>query len=368
MDPGDSTKPSDHEPSIMAGLLLTWFNSVGTSIAWAGVFFVAHTQYGFGKRENLMLALVGGTTYVVSAFFSGGILRWLERSRLALTPRRVLYLVMIFMGVAGALPVIAGASWGIWAFTVLYSPLAGLLWPLVESYVAAGRTGAPLRRAMGRFNICWASAVVLGMWLMAPFLEEHALWVFIGLAGLQLGCLPVVALLPARPVAHGAATVDDGQSDPVKTARLLTTFRTLLFVSYGLYAGLMPLLPTKLAELGLDESWRTPLTSVWMIVRVVVFVVFERWHGWHGRWRTPIWSGACLGVGFVLAATANDLLLLSAGLALFGVGFGGAYSAAIYYTMALGRSGVDASGKHEAVIGLGYTLGPLMFLMIGIGG
>jgi hypothetical protein len=51
-----------------------------------------------------------------------------------------------------------------------------------------------------------------------------------------------------------------------------------------------------------------------------------------------------------------------AGLALFGSGMGLIYYAAIYYTMATGHAAVDASGTFEALIGLGYCLGPLLGL------
>lgn len=35
------------------------------------------------------------------------------------------------------------------------------------------------------------------------------------------------------------------------------------------------------------------------------------------------------------------------------------YCAALYYAMAVGHADVDAGGKHEASIGLGYGVGPL---------
>jgi hypothetical protein len=46
------------------------------------------------------------------------------------------------------------------------------------------------------------------------------------------------------------------------------------------------------------------------------------------------------------------------------VGLGGIYTGALYYVMEVGASEVEAGGTHEALIGGGYTLGPL----IGLGG
>jgi hypothetical protein len=38
------------------------------------------------------------------------------------------------------------------------------------------------------------------------------------------------------------------------------------------------------------------------------------------------------------------------------------YYAALYYAMSVGRAEVDAGGTHEALIGVGYTIGPLASL------
>jgi hypothetical protein len=42
------------------------------------------------------------------------------------------------------------------------------------------------------------------------------------------------------------------------------------------------------------------------------------------------------------------------------------YSAALYYAMEVGQAEVEAGGKHEALIGLGYTGGPACGLLAGL--
>jgi hypothetical protein len=54
---------------------------------------------------------------------------------------------------------------------------------------------------------------------------------------------------------------------------------------------------------------------------------------------------------------------LIAGLAVFGVGMGVIYCSALYYAMAVGNAAVDAGGKHEALIGIGYGGGPICGLL-----
>ena len=119
---------------------------------------------------------------------------------------------------------------------------------------------------------------------------------------------------------------------------------------------------------GLDErqnSMAVFIASAWLTSRVLVFFVLERWHGWHGRWSMP-W----IGLGLMLIGFASCMLspmlpsgtgtgMLIVALCITGCGIAITYYGALYYAMAVGNSEVDAGGTHEAMIGVGYTLGPL---------
>ncbi len=203
-----------------------------------------------------------------------------------------------------------------------------------------------------------------GLWFIAPLIDRAPLWILAGLGGVHLACVPIILRLQERPAPHGEASAEDGVEDKALARRLLHTFRFLLVTSFVLYSALTPQLPQRLTEMGAPAAWQTPLTSVWMVSRLGLFTLLERWHGWHGRWRTVIWSSAALFGGFALALSAEGLGMMIAGLTLFGVGFGGCYSAALYYAMVVGASDVDAGGKHEAIIGVGYTLGPAAMLAL----
>jgi hypothetical protein len=84
-------------------------------------------------------------------------------------------------------------------------------------------------------------------------------------------------------------------------------------------------------------------------------------------------------LGFALAMLAPTLgtpnaeglnqvgvTLLVAGLSLAGIGIAVTYYGALYYAMAVGNADVDAGGKHEALIGVGYMVGPLCGLFGGL--
>ena len=98
--------------------------------------------------------------------------------------------------------------------------------------------------------------------------------------------------------------------------------------------------------------------------------VLGRWHGWHGRFGTAVAGTSLLISGFALALLApwvstgtTGLALEVVGLIAFGVGMATVYTAAFYYAQAVGRAAVGAGGRHEALLGLGATIGPSLGLV-----
>jgi hypothetical protein len=375
MFPEPAPNPASRTTPLWAVLALTFLCSIGSGVVYGGVFFLAESQYGFGQRDNFILALVFGLAYMPGAYFAGPMLRRLRG--VGVTPRTVLMALMAFMGLLSFLPLIVGhldtgssrASWPIWVTIGLYSPLAGCMWPIVESFLAGGRSEQQLRAATGQFNVIWSSAVVATMLAMAFFIEHHALFIIASLGVVHLACIGIVARFDAVPAAHE----HHDHHRPIVYRQLLTFLRMLLPVSFMFNSTLSPYMPTALRALGVAAVWKTPVTAIWYTARVLTFLAMERWHGWHGRWTVPILGSLLLLVSFawlvlvpMFAPAALGLPLFIAGLAAFGVGVGIVYAAALYYAMEVGTSGIDAGGVHETLIGIGYTAGPI-FGLAGLG-
>jgi len=62
-----------------------------------------------------------------------------------------------------------------------------------------------------------------------------------------------------------------------------------------------------------------------------------------------------------ILARARGVLIV--GLAALGLGQGAIYYSAIYYGLAVGKAEIDAGGIHEALVGAGYFVGPLLGLL-----
>lgn len=363
---------------LWAVLVFSFVASVGTGIVTNGIFFLAKHGYGFSDTQNYLLGLLEGVTYIAGAMGAGPVVRRV-RERFGLSTRAVVGAILFVLAADCALPILGragagGAQWPVWALMAVYSPVSGALWPIVESYVSGGRSGAALRSALGRFNVTWSSATVAGYWILGPLTKSHAVAAVAGVGVSHLLTLLLLLPLGREPGRH---LHEDHEPHPPVYRQLLVTFRVLLPTSYLVVMALNPFLPTLLSRVQVSVGWQTPLAATWMVGRLATFLLLERWHGWHGRWYPAVAGIALLLAGFgttVLSPKAGpgaaSLALILIGLLGFGVGMATIYSAALYYAMEVGQAEVEAGGKHEALIGLGYTGGPACGLLaaVAVGG
>jgi MFS family permease len=359
-----------HPTSLSLVLIFTILSSLGTGVVTTGIFFLTRNAYGFSDVENYLLAFVQGITYIGGAMLASRAVTFVRAALGGVPTRTVLGLVIAVLGVLCLIP--AGArwagqdgSWPVWVLMLIYSPLSGVLWPMVESYLSGGRRERELRRAVGLFNVGWAGALVISFWAMGPFVEKAPVLVIFALGVLHIATLALVVRFRPEPGEHSHGH----HEHPPIYDRLLRVFRVLLPTSYIVSSALGPTLPGVIERLGVAAEWATPLASIWQTARMLGFLTLERWHGWHGRWGLAIVGVALMLGGFagiVLAPMVPAGLAmpaLVAGLIAFGLGMAGIYAAALYYAMEVGQAEVDAGGTHEALIGVGYTVGPICGLV-----
>jgi predicted MFS family arabinose efflux permease len=359
-----STSPSESRRTpLWATTGVTWMDNLGATTALIGVYFVAERAYGFTPGTLLLLGLLQGVTYIIAALAAGPLTRRLAGPGRVLSTRALLALLHVLLTIVCALPILLRDPIAIWLVVGLYAPLTGVLWPTIESFLSAGRTGEDLRRSSGCFNLSWASCQVVTFWSIAVFMKEPgaALWAIPVMGLSHIATIPLIWYFRPEPAAHG----DSGHAHPpaerARFKRLLSCHRLLLILSYVAFSAMNPLLPSIMSErLRVDPTWATPITSAWMLSRVGMFWFMGAWGGWHGRFATLLWPPVLLLAGMSLALLSSSALVLAIGLALFGMGMGAIYASAFYYAMEVGSAGVDAGGKHEAFIGVGYAVGPLL--------
>lgn len=368
-------------------LVYTFLTSVATGVTFNGIGFINDTAFGYGLGMNSALGVLLGITYIVGAMGTGPFIRWLQRRFAWCSPRAVLVLMMISAALLNAFPVTVwfitpaearhNTQWAMWTYIALYSLLCGGLWPIVEAFLSGGRSAAFLPRAIGIFNVTWSSALVVSMVMIAfiPWLIDQAsgsgsslsdadkkVLTLAAMALVHIGSIGLLWFFGQHPGEHA----HDEHTYPDNYPELLRLHRGLMPVIYTICYALSPFLPDMTKAIGVTGYWAAPLSAIWLLARPITFFIMDHWQGWHGT-RFNAWvGGLCTFIGFaccVLAAIAGagalGMSLAIFGLITFGVGAAIVYVAALYYAMKVGAAAVDEGGKHEALIGMGYTVGPM---------
>ncbi len=353
---------SSRSPSPLAPVLaFAGLSSLAAGTTTLGIFFVTSRAFAFSAAENYALGLVFGATYAGGALFASAVRRGL--ARLGLSARALLGSLAGALACLLILPLVAHSRGAIFVVLGLYAPVTGVFWPLVESYVSGGRRGEELRSAIGRFNVVWSCALLPSFWGVSRLLERSASAVFLALALVHGASLLFLLLFREEPGEHEPEAEHEV---PAVYRQLLRVHRVLHATGYLVMYALSPYLPILLSGLGLEPRAASVVAGTWLLARVLTFAVMERWHGWHGRWSVARGGTGLLLAGFGLTVLAPHLSLAALplaclGLVAFGVGIAALYTAALYYAFEVG--GGEGGSSHEALIGLGYTVGPLCGLL-----
>jgi hypothetical protein len=330
---------------------------VAGTLLQRGVYFYTHEHLGFSENQNLWVAFGFGATYILGAFGSHRLSqRFSERGAL-------LGCMAALFGIHAVLALFP-APW-LLVFGVLASAaVQGAKWPVVESYVSAGREPRQLLALLGRYNVTWAMAGFVAIGITGVIVGNGAPALFFWLpAALNVVGLVCAWRFPARPphLEHSHPARPPAH-ELTEVRALLRSARWSMTGSYALLYVLAPLMPSLLARLALPVALATPVNSVMDGTRVLAFGALGAFGGWH-RQRAPLWlTAAALPLGFLLILLGGSLPTLLLGEILFGVAAGFAYTSALYYALLAENASVDAGGAHEALIGMGTGLGPLSAL------
>jgi MFS family permease len=334
-------------------LLNVFTTSFAATLLQRGSYFFTHDVLGFSQSQNLWLALFVGVTYVGGASASHKLAARLGERQLL---RSVLFtLALIHLGITA----FTGSSLLVLAMA-LVAFLHGSMWPVFESYMSAGETPETLGRVLGRYNIGWALSVAPALAVAGALIASGSpRLLFVVAAALYSVVWLSLRAYPERP-AHLAA---GHAARP--TAAVLQSYRALLrasrfamILSYTLLYVLAPLMPELMKAVGFGVAGAARASGLLDVARLGSFLALFAFSGWHGR-RAPIALAiVSLPLGFGLVLFGSSVPAMIAGECLFGGAAGFLYTAALYYAQVVENASVDAGGAHEALIGVGYALGP----------
>lgn len=319
-----------------------------------GIYFFTSDRLRYSEAQNLWLALSFGVAYVTGALVSHRLAERLKERRVLLGALAGLLVLHT------ALALDTQSRWVPLAFPAV-GLLQGLKWPVVESFISAGRSPGELVRLLGQFNVSWALSVPAALVVAGPVIASGRPQLFFeSAAGINLIAIGLCLPLPPRP-----AHLDDDHPerpntrDLARASRLLLSARWSMLSSYALLFLLAPLMPETLRRLNVEVATATAWVALLDVARVVCFGAAGLFTAWRGRSALLIASAVMLPLSFSLVLGAPNLPLLAAGEVLFGLASGFCYSASLYYALLVKNAAVDAGGAHEGLIGLGFGLGPL---------
>jgi hypothetical protein len=340
--------------------------SAAGSMLSIGTSFYMKDQFGWGMRQNFMLAAAQGMAYVPAALLAERITRALGRGgALSISYGLLTALSLLAWRLAGG----SGSAGAVAAVVVLYTFVIGTSWPVLESLIASGPpSGMALRLSI--YNIVWPAAGTLAIAVEGTLIGRWRAGMF-ALPALMhaVALLMVIANLRQKTLSSHDASLPHTEPEPelvrVRTMALWMS-RIALPATYTVIYGLMPLMPFLGVMKHLHTSTQTAVASVWLFTRWAAFIVLAMGTWWHTRPRLLLWAAIAMLVAFfgmTLPPTQGrspgvDLACMIGWQAVLGAALGMIYSASLYFGMALSKGSTEHGGYHEALIGLGWVLGP----------
>jgi MFS family permease len=385
----DAAKPSIRRPlapgtqgaAPLALYVVEAMSSVGGTLLSIGIYFYMEHRFGWRMRRNFMLAAGQGVIYVPGALLAGRVAATFGRKQTLCA----VYSVLALLTVSACAIATTGGVWaggGVAALLLAYTFVIGISWPVLEGMVAGFGPTAGMARRVAIYNVVWPAAGAAAVALEGTVIQGWIAGIFLMPCGLHLGAIGVLWASRARRLRNppmgpvegqmdvaGGQTSHSLQAEPEllrKRKLALWLSRTALPATYTVIYGLMPMMPSLPVMHHLSTPIQTVVASVWLMTRWLAFVILALGAWWHTRPRVLLWAAVAMLIAFFgmtlpLTHGANplaDLVSMILWQAVLGLALGMIYSGSLYFGMVLSDGSTEHGGYHEALIGLGWVLGP----------
>jgi MFS family permease len=377
-----NTSSAHHKPILL--YVTEAVNSIAATLLTVGLPFYMNHRFGWGARENFAVAALQGMLYMAGALSAQKVSqRWgREKSLLAL------YAGMTTVAVAVGISATMGWAVAAALLVVFETGLMAVSWPMLESLISAAGEPSRLAKRLGWYNIVWAFVGAIAVAASGAIIQYTPAWAFFGITATGHFCAGVLIFCRTR---SQAARIDSGEladssaskgsepsNDPRRTfdeteARrhrlALWLSRIALPSTYVVVYSIAPALPSLHAIKQLPPTIATVVASIWLISRGIAFVITGHTTFWHKKPGLMFLASITMMVGFIgtiVPGSLNELSLLQAlsimavAQIVLGLSLGTIYSASLYFGMAVSDGSTEHGGYHEALIGLGQIIGPLV--------
>src|SRR5437762_3534160 len=398
-----------YSAQVKAGLFsVAGLNAVSTTYYFYYLYFFMQERFGFGRKQNLILAASLGFIYTFASIFCG---RFAQRRGHFLSLRIGFFIMAVVLAAGSRIQSIVAHL----LVMVICDVGMCFTWPTLEAMVSEGEPPSRLQRMVGIYNLVWAGGGAFAYFTGGAMLEKFGLQsMFLVPSALELlqfalvirlekisagkdssptaarGVIATHAREPApnpsqvrntalsapRPFPSWAGSgagrhagsgessgspAGSGESNPRPIARARAFLKMAWLANPFAYLAIntiIAVIPSLAKELKLSPMFAGFFCSVWLFVRVGAFALLWLWPGWHYRFRWLIGAYAAMVASFVLILLVPNLALLLAAQCIFGLAVGLIYYSSLFYSMDAGEAKSEHGGFHEAAIGAGSCAGP----------
>jgi MFS family permease len=345
----------------MSQLQILYFVSLLMDLSVAGVTFAISrraAELGASASQLGWLGAVWIGVYAMVALVTGRYSDRVGRRQLA------------FVGclIAGSMAFVCSLTTQI-GWLLLFSAIFGsglaCFWPAIIAWLGEGLSGHKLAVRLTAFGVAWNLGLLLGFMLSGVLFKHGPKLAFYASAGSIL-LIAILLLLPIKQSGNDNEFTDTGPAPHIPKGRGFRKTAWLAnFATNFALAGTTALFPQLAMHVGISADVHGALLAAGRGAALVAFVALQLLAFWRTRlW--PLWVAQLVcAASLVWIGLANTTWMFAAAWIVGGAVSGYAYQASIYFTLEEMTEKGKGSGFHEAIIGSGMFVGPVLAGWVG---
>ncbi|MEN6548530.1 MAG: MFS transporter [Armatimonadia bacterium] len=307
-----------------------------------------------------LLGTVSSAAYAIVCFFSGGLSDTWGRRRPAVIACSVSATVWLAL-------LLTKNPYQLLALMPLSGAALALLWPSLQAWLAefSGGSRHRLNRTISLFNICWTSGIALGP-LAGGLLSGQPYLLFLLPAAVTYLSIWALYATPSAVKDGDAVPQLDTKVHPDKIRVFLFLAWIGNFASWYCRGTVSAMFPKLGDELLFSHLTVGVLVFTISAAQVFAFGLARLSHRWHYHLRALIGAEIVGIVGMLMAGLTSNQYVFALAFILSGCCAGVTYVSSLMYSLeGAVQSRGKRSGLHEAVLGSGSVIGPLLGGVIG---
>lgn len=360
--------PTDLPPGMLQrlrrpelGLMLVAFgNDLSVACVGLGIQQFAIHMLHAGPFMSGLLGTVSSLSYTLGCFFGGSLSdRW-GRKKPAIVSCLVCSTVWLLMLTARSpyhlLALVPFSGWGL-----------SLFWPTLQAWLSEFSAGSRqrLNRTMAFFNVSWTAGIMIGP-LVAGFIWDTKWWLAFVIPGaLTYLCIYGVAKTPTHE--NVVLPPPEQHSLHPERAQLFLYLAWIgNFASWFMRGTVGSLFPQLAKQLHFSSGLLGVLIFLLSAAQLLMFGITRRDPRWQYNLRALLTAQFVGMAGMALAAIANQPIMFVLAFAAAGLCSGVTYASSLFYALdGIDENRARRSGLHEAVLGSGVVIGPLVGGLLG---